>query len=79
MGSGAFLVEACRAIAAKLVEAWAQHQNKSRSFRLTRMRSCMPAASSRSAVFMVWTRTRLATDLAKLSLWLATLARGAPI
>src|SRR5208283_4217119 len=28
MGSGAFLVEACRAIAARLVAAWNVHKNK---------------------------------------------------
>ena len=35
----------------------------------------MPAAWSRSAASMASIRTQLATDLAKLSLWLATLAR----
>ena len=58
MGSGAFLVEACRALAARLVEAWSRHPAKSPSSRRTRTRSCTPAASSRSAASTASTRTR---------------------
>jgi hypothetical protein len=75
MGSGAFLVEACRALAARLVEAWARHPGK---------RPVIPADEDEDlhARRLVAQRclygvdkNPLATDLAKLSLWLATLAR----
>ena len=75
MGSGAFLVEACRALAARLVEAWARHPEKKpvippdedeelHARRLVAQR-CLYGVD----------KNPLATDLAKLSLWLATLAR----
>lgn len=75
MGSGAFLVEACRALAGKLVAAWSRHPaNKPvipadedddlHARRLVAQR-CLYGVD----------KNPLATDLAKLSLWLATLAR----
>ena len=75
MGSGAFLVEACRALAARLVEAWARYPEKKpiippdedeelHARRLVAQR-CLYGVD----------KNPLATDLAKLSLWLATLAR----
>lgn len=75
MGSGAFLVEACRALAARLVEAWSRNPKKKpvippdedeelHARRLVAQR-CLYGVD----------RNPLATDLAKLSLWLATLAR----
>jgi len=76
MGSGAFLVEACRALAARLVQAWGQHPEKKpknippdedeelHAKRLVAQR-CLYGVD----------KNPLATDLAKLSLWLATLAR----
>jgi hypothetical protein len=75
MGSGAFLVEACRAIAARLVASWARWPEK---------RPVIPADEDEElhARRLVAQRclygvdkNPLATDLAKLSLWLATLAR----
>jgi hypothetical protein len=74
MGSGAFLVEACRALAAKLVEAWSRYPKKKpviprdeddelHARRLVAQR-CLYGVD----------KNPLATDLAKLSLWLATLA-----
>jgi hypothetical protein len=75
MGSGAFLVEACRALAARLVEAWARYPE---------MKPRIPADADEDlhARRLVAQRclygvdkNPLATDLAKLSLWLATLAR----
>jgi hypothetical protein len=75
MGSGAFLVEACRARAAKLVAAWSRHPE---------MKPRIPADEDEElhARRLVAQRclygvdkNPLATDLAKLSLWLATLAR----
>jgi N-6 DNA Methylase len=79
MGSGAFLVEACRALAARLVKAWERHPDKKPkdippdeqenggeiyAKRLIAQRSLYGVD-----------KNPLATDLAKLSLWLATLAR----
>jgi hypothetical protein len=56
MGSGAFLVEACRALAARLVKSW-ERWPASR-LPLTRTRTCTPAAWWRSAASTAWTRTR---------------------
>lgn len=74
MGSGAFLVEACRAISARLVKAWEKHKSRPtipddedeelHARRLVAQR-CLYGVD----------KNPLATDLAKLSLWLATLAR----
>ena len=75
MGSGAFLVEACRTLAAKLVGAWSRYSDKKpvippdedeelHARRLVAQR-CLYGVD----------KNPLATDLAKLSLWLATLAR----
>jgi hypothetical protein len=75
MGSGAFLVEACRALAARLVNAWerwpdtrppipADEDEELHAKRLVAQR-CLYGVD----------KNPLATDLAKLSLWLATLAR----
>jgi hypothetical protein len=75
MGSGAFLVEACRALAARLVQAWA---------RWPETRPKLPADEdddlharrlvAQRCLYGV-DKNPMATDLAKLSLWLATLAR----
>jgi hypothetical protein len=75
MGSGAFLVEACRTLAAKLVGAWSRYPDKKpvippdedeelHARRLVAQR-CLYGVD----------KNPLAADLAKLSLWLATLAR----
>lgn len=74
MGSGAFLVEACRQLGEKLVEAWQRHGDRPvleadedellLAQRLVAQR-CLYGVD----------RNRMAVDLAKLSLWLATLAR----
>ena len=58
MGSGAFLVEACRALAARLVAAWSRYPRRGRPFRRTRTRSCTRAVWSRSAASTASTRTR---------------------
>ena len=75
MGSGAFLVEACRAIATRLVAAWA---------RWPETRPVIPADEdeelharrlvAQRCLYGVDKNPR-AVDLAKLSLWLATLAK----
>jgi hypothetical protein len=75
MGSGAFLVEACRALAGRLVKAWDRwpttrptippdEEAELHARRLVAQR-CLYGVD----------KNPLATDLAKLSLWLATLAR----
>ena len=48
------------------------------AFRSMRMKRSMHSVWLRSAVSMVWTRIQMAADLAKLSLWLATLAKDHP-
>jgi hypothetical protein len=74
MGSGAFLVEACRQLGEKLVEAWQRHGDKPvieadedellLAQRLIAQR-CLYGVD----------KNRMAVDLAKLALWLATLAK----
>lgn len=75
MGSGAFLVEACRMLASRLVKAWgrwpelkptipADEDDELHARRLVAQR-CLYGVD----------KNPMATDLAKLSLWLATLAR----
>lgn len=77
VGSGAFLVEACRQLGDALVTAWAAHGGKPvippdedellHARRLIAQR-CLYGVD----------RNPMATDLAKLSLWLATLAKDHP-
>ncbi|HFD17065.1 MAG TPA: hypothetical protein ENJ38_12285 [Rhodospirillales bacterium] len=74
MGSGAFLVEACRQLAEKLVEAWSVHGGRPK----------IPADEDEllHAKRLIATRclygvdrNPMALELGKLSLWLETLAR----
>ena len=73
-GSGAFLVEACRQISARLVEAWSLHggppelpadEDELLHARRLVARQCLYGVD----------RNPMAIDLARLSLWLVTLAR----
>ncbi|MCX7027450.1 MAG: N-6 DNA methylase [Spirochaetes bacterium] len=77
MGSGAFLVEACRQLAERLVDAWHYH-------------GCLPnipadedellyakRVVAQRCLYGV-DRNPMAVDLAKLSLWLTTLAKDHP-
>ncbi|MBX6311686.1 MAG: N-6 DNA methylase, partial [Isosphaeraceae bacterium] len=77
MGSGAFLVEACRALGEALVKAWHAHD-------------CVPSIPpdedeilharrivAQRCLYGV-DKNPMAVDLAKLSLWLATLAKDHP-
>ena len=76
MGSGAFLVEACRALGERLVAGvGALARDAAEHSRRTRTSRCTRAASSPSAASTASTRTRAPSSLRKLSLWLATLAR----
>ena len=74
MGSGAFLVEACRQLAARLVEAWSVHggppdippdEDELLHARRLIAQRCLYGVD----------KNPMAVDLARLSLWLATLAR----
>lgn len=74
-GSGAFLVEACRQLGARLEQAWTMHQaekpvipaNEDEATHARRLvaQKCLYGVD----------RNPMAVDLARLSLWLATLAR----
>ncbi len=77
VGSGAFLVEACRQLGEELVSAWHQHnqlpyippdEDETVLARRTVAQRCLYGVD----------RNPIAVDLAKLSLWLATLAREHP-
>ena len=77
MGSGAFLVEACRQLADELVKAWASHgwkpfippdEDEVLHARRIVAQRCLYGVD----------RNPMAVDLAKLSLWLTTLAREHP-
>lgn len=74
MGSGAFLVEACRQLGDELVKAWLRHdsmpaispdEDEDLHARRTVAQRCLYGVD----------RNPMAVDLAKLSLWLATLAK----
>lgn len=77
MGSGAFLVETCRQLGDKLVKAWHAHgklptipadEDEVLHARRLVAQSCLYGVD----------RNPMAVDLAKLSLWLATLAKDHP-
>jgi hypothetical protein len=76
MGSGAFLVEACRALAARLVAAWARHpESKPKVIPPDEDEELHAKRLVAQRCLYGVDKNPLATDLAKLSLWLATLAR----
>lgn len=74
MGSGAFLVEACRQLSEKLVESWAAHKVKviisADEDELLHARRII----AQKCLYGV-DRNHMAVNLAKLSLWLVTLAK----
>lgn len=78
MGSGAFLVEACRQLAEAVVEAWRTHGDAPRD--LPPSESPLIHARRLVAERCLYgvDRNRFAVDLARLSLWLFTLAREQP-
>ncbi|MCX7584909.1 Eco57I restriction-modification methylase domain-containing protein [Phenylobacterium sp. 58.2.17] len=97
MGSGAFLVEVCRWVADRLVEAWAAEEEQGELFDPDGAR-LPPGSSAELGLLSGGTEERtlvarrlvaerclygvdrnpLAVELAKLSLWLITLAKGRP-
>lgn len=95
MGSGAFLVQACRWLADRLVEAWAQAEAQGRTVGadgrvVVADASSEPMPRDTEARTIVARRliaerclygvdlNPLAVELAKLSIWLVTLAKGRP-
>jgi hypothetical protein len=74
MGSGAFLVETCRQLSEKLVESWAAHKIKidisADEDELLHARRLI----AQKCLYGV-DRNHMAVNLAKLSLWLVTLAK----
>ena len=74
MGSGAFLVEACRQLSEKLVESWTTHKVKinisADEDELLHARRLI----AQKCLYGV-DRNHMAVNLAKLSLWLVTLAK----
>src|SRR6202042_1328379 len=75
MGSGAFLVEACRALGSRLIDAWARHPEKRPVIPPAEDEDLYPRRLVAQRCLYGVHKNPLATDLAKLSLWLATLAR----
>lgn len=95
MGSGAFLVQACRWLADRLVEAWAQVEAQGHTVGVD---GCVANADANVEALPRDTEARtivarrliaerclygvdlnpLAVELAKLSIWLVTLAKGRP-
>jgi hypothetical protein len=78
MGSGAFLVEACRQLGDALVDSWRAHRatppippDEDATIHARRLvaRNCLYGVD----------RNEVAVDLAKLSLWLTTLAKDHPL
>ena len=78
MGSGAFLVEACRQLGDALVESWRAHGAMPDLPADENEKVLAMRAVARRCLYGV-DRNPVAVDLAKLSLWLATLARDHPL
>ena len=95
MGSGAFLVQACRWLADRLVEAWAQAEAAGKTVsvdgevldvadgkeplpRDTEARTVIARSLIAERCLYGVDLNPLAVELAKLSIWLVTLAKGRP-
>ncbi|MEZ5847255.1 MAG: DNA methyltransferase [Geminicoccaceae bacterium] len=75
MGSGAFLVEACRQLAARLVTAWDRHPGNRPAIPADEDAELLARRLVVQRCLYGVDRNPMAVDLARLSLWLATLAR----
>jgi type II restriction/modification system DNA methylase subunit YeeA len=75
MGSGAFLVEACRQLATRLVATWARYPAKRPPIPVDEDEDLLARRLVAQRCLYGVDRNPLAVDLARLSLWLATLAR----
>ena len=78
MGSGAFLVETCRQLAEWLVEAWKVHGGRPEIPEAEDELVFARRLVAQRCLYGV-DRNPMAVDLAKMSLWLATLARDEPL
>ena len=78
MGSGAFLVEACRQLADALVEAWHVHGQTDEILPGEDEVVVARRVVAQRCLYGV-DRNVVAVDLAKMSLWLATLAKDHPL
>ncbi|HKI32612.1 MAG TPA: N-6 DNA methylase [Gemmataceae bacterium] len=77
MGSGAFLVEACRQLGAALLRAWNFHGKMPRVPADETPELFAQRMIAQRSLYGV-DKNPMAVDLAKLSLWLVTLAKGHP-
>jgi hypothetical protein len=75
MGSGAFLVEACRQLAEHLIEAWARHPGTRPPIPADEDEDLLARRLIAQRCLYGVDKNPMAVDLARLSLWLATLAR----
>jgi hypothetical protein len=75
MGSGAFLVEACRAIGERLVDAWTRHKDRKPAIPPDEDERLHARRLVAQRCLYGVDRNPRAVDLARLSLWLATLAK----
>ncbi len=78
MGSGAFLVEACRLLADRLVKAWETHRATPKHIPPDEDVVTFARRLVAERCLYGVDKNIFAVDLAKLSLWLATLAREHP-
>jgi len=78
MGSGAFLVEACRLLAKRLVRAWEVHRAMPKGIPPDEDTETYATRIVAERCLYGVDKNPFAVDLAKLSLWLATLAREHP-
>ena len=74
-GSGAFLVEACRQLGARLEQAWDMHKAEKPAIPPDEDEAIHACRLVAQRCLYGVDRNRMAVDLARLSLWLATLAR----
>ena len=79
MGSGAFLVQACRYLAERLLEAWAKAGTGGRHLPIDPTERMIEARRivAERCLYGV-DRNSMAAELAKLSLWLVTMSRHRP-
>ena len=78
MGSGAFLVEACRQMGAALVESWHHHEAMPDDAKGEDELVLARREVARRCLYGV-DRNPVAVDLAKLSLWMVTLSKDLPL
>jgi hypothetical protein len=75
MGSGAFLVEACRQVAERLIAAWAHHPGTRPPVASDEDEDLLARRMVAQRCLYGVDKNPMAVDLARLSLWLVTLAK----